>query len=274
MLSRADFDYAVKLANTMNWNMAVEDFEFLLELEPEGCFLLLDDTKRVGIASCVSYGKVGWFGNLIVEEDYRRNGGGTALLSHAISYLYSRGVETVGLYAYPNLVGFYGKMGFKIDYDFALLHAKCLSKIYSTQLPAIDDKDFPEIAEFDAACFGGERNRLLRTIIKESGNQNYYFSEQDKIVGYIAATVYPQLAWVGPLICQPHRFDAAVSLLKSVLTNLAGKSVYVVVSKKDKPLLNAFADFGFTEEFYVSRMFLGKTLAQDCIYIAESLERG
>jgi len=31
---------------------------------------------------------------------------------------------------------------------------------------------------------------------------------------------------------------------------------------------------GFAEEFSVSRMFLGKAAAKDCVYIAESLERG
>jgi hypothetical protein len=30
-----DFSFAVQLANTMNWNMAVEDFEFMAKLEPQ-----------------------------------------------------------------------------------------------------------------------------------------------------------------------------------------------------------------------------------------------
>jgi hypothetical protein len=71
-----DFPFAVKLSNTMNWNMTVEDFELALELEPEGCFILQDGSERFGIATTVSFGKVGWFGNLIVKEEARRKGAG------------------------------------------------------------------------------------------------------------------------------------------------------------------------------------------------------
>ena len=42
--------FATKLANTMDRNMAVEDFEFMTSLEPGGCLVLFDDSKRIGIA--------------------------------------------------------------------------------------------------------------------------------------------------------------------------------------------------------------------------------
>ena len=42
-----DFEFATKLANTMNWNMAPEDFAFNVSLEPNGCFIATDDSKRL-----------------------------------------------------------------------------------------------------------------------------------------------------------------------------------------------------------------------------------
>ncbi len=56
-LSKKDYSFAAELANTMNWNMAVEDFEFNAALEPDGCFLLVDGSTRLGVATCISYGK-------------------------------------------------------------------------------------------------------------------------------------------------------------------------------------------------------------------------
>ena len=94
-----DFAFAVELANTMDWNMATEDFEFMTQLEPEGCLVLFDGLKPVGIATCIVYGKVGWFGNLIVEEEYRHKGAGSFLVKYAVEYLLGKGVETIGLYA-------------------------------------------------------------------------------------------------------------------------------------------------------------------------------
>src|SRR3989337_3108392 len=90
-----DFSFAVQLANSMDWNMSEEDFEFMLELEPDGCFVLFENGERLGLATSISYEKVGWFGNLIVNENYRKKGAGTFLAKHAMNYLENKGVETV-----------------------------------------------------------------------------------------------------------------------------------------------------------------------------------
>ncbi len=143
-LTTAEFGFAVELANTMDWNMAAEDFAFMASLEPDGSFLLLDDSKRVGIATCISYGKVGWFGNLIVDETSRRKGAGRMLVQHALDYLHAKGVETVGLYAYPQLKEFYGHLGFKPDIDFALLCADKIFPVETAGAHKIDETIFPK----------------------------------------------------------------------------------------------------------------------------------
>ncbi len=82
------------------------------------------------------------------------------------------------------------------------------------------------------------------------------------------------MAWIGPLICQTSRNDVAISLVKAVLTNVNGRSVYAAVPKKESFLCDAFCSLGFKEDFYVSRMFFGPKVIKNCIYLAESLERG
>ena len=76
-MKQKDFPFAVELANTMNWNMTEADFAFNMKMEPDGCFVLKENSRTVGLATCISYGKVGWFGNLIVEETQRKHGAGT-----------------------------------------------------------------------------------------------------------------------------------------------------------------------------------------------------
>ncbi|MDR1992688.1 MAG: GNAT family N-acetyltransferase [Nitrososphaerota archaeon] len=273
-LCESDYVFAVELANTMNWDMAVEDFIFMASLESGGCFLLCDDAKYVGIATCVSYGKVGWFGNLVVSEEYRNKGAGSALVNHAITHLHSKGVKTVGLYAYPHLLGFYGKLGFRIDSDFSVLHAPNLSRVRADALPKIGNAELSNIVRFDSCFFGGNRQKLLESIVLDELNTSRYVAENDKVLGYAAATVYKTAAWVGPLICRPQRGDIAIALVKSVLSELSTKSVYTVIPKKDKVLSSLFFEVGFREVFFVSRMFLGYSSAKDCIYLSESLERG
>ena len=269
-----DFAFAVELANTMDWNMATEDFKFIIELEPEGCFVLFEDSKPVGIATSISYGRVGWFGNLIVKEEYRGRGAGSLLVKHAINYLHGKGAETIGLYAYPNLIRFYSNLGFRYDEDFIFLHAPALSAMSAEALPCVGTHNIQQIAKFDCRCFGGDRRKLLESIILEKGNLSYYKSSGTEVVGYVAATVYETMAWVGPLMCQEGNVDAAVTLLKAVLTKLTGLSVYVAVPKKETALVDTLSVVGFEEDFSVARMFFGESIAKNCIYLAESLERG
>ena len=273
-LTKKDYPFAVDLANTMNWNMASEDFEYMDSFEPGGCFLLNEDSKRVGIATCISYGKVGWFGNLIVKPEYRNKGGGSALVNHAITFLNAKGVETVGLYAYTNLVGFYESLGFKSDEAFSVLHTERVISVSGSILPELQKHQFPAVNRFDCQCFGGDRKRVLESIILDRGNASYCISAGGKLVGYVAATVFDKIAWIGPLVCEAEKQDEALLLIRAVLAKLDGKSAYVVLPKKNLPLFDALSFSGFAEEFSVSRMFYGEPTGKNCIYIAESLERG
>jgi len=270
----SDYDFAVKLANTMDWNMAFEDFVYMASLEPNGNFLLVDDQKPAGIATCIRYGKIGWFGNLIIDPDYRGKGAGKMLVNHAVDYLRGMGVETVGLFAYPQLKDFYSKLGFKRDIDFALLCAENLGPIETAGAQTIEESRFQKISLFDSQFFGSDRSRLIESIVSEPGNAGYYISDRGHVLGYIAATIYESMAWLGPLICLPSRYDVAGKLISAVLAKIGRRRVYAVTSKTDSVLLDMFSSIAFKEEFTVTRMFMGIPEAKNCIYLAESLERG
>jgi GNAT superfamily N-acetyltransferase len=269
-----DFSFATDLANTMDWNMAPEDFQYSSQLEPEGCLVLFEDSKPVGIATCISYGKVGWFGNLIVKKEIRDRGAGSLLVKHAINYLQSKGVETIGLYAYPNLLNFYGNLGFKADESFVVLQAQTINSSSMEPMPEIGKLHFQDITKFDKVCFGGDRTKLLESIILEQGNLGYYLSNRTGVVGYIAATVYEAMAWVGPLMCQEGNVEDASKLLKGVLGKLSGKIVFAAIPRKETVLTETLSENGFKEVFSVVRMYLGPNAARNCIYLTESLERG
>jgi ribosomal protein S18 acetylase RimI-like enzyme len=271
-----DFPFAVQLANTMNWNMAVEDFEFAAKLEPEGCFVAFHGSERVGIATCVSFWKVGWFGNLVVTEAYRRRGTGALLVQSAVKYLQSTGAETIGLYAYPHLIGFYKRFGFKTDVDYSVLQGKATSLVTekTAQLQKAKRQDIPAVIDFDSQCFGANRKKLLEPILREQDNLCYVAVDAHEITGYCAATVYAETAGVGPLMCRRNRSGVAVALLETVLNKLRNHDVFICVPTEENSLLEVLFKAGLREKFRVTRMFLGAAVAKGCTYIVESLERG
>ena len=55
-MSAEDFAFAINITDPVGWDLTEADFAFMLKLEPEGCFVLLDDSEKVGIATTVSFG--------------------------------------------------------------------------------------------------------------------------------------------------------------------------------------------------------------------------
>jgi GNAT superfamily N-acetyltransferase len=273
-MANEDLSFAVQLANTMNWNMTAEDFEFMMKLEPEGCFVQFQDKARVGIATSVSFGKVGWFGNFIVKEAIRGQGAGSLLLKKAIDYLKSKGAETIGLYAYPHLVKFYESFGFEADIDFLVLEGKPVLPAAREVLKAAAKRDVPALVDFDRKCFGANRRKLLEQILSAEGNPCYVSVENNEITGYVAAKVYGKMAEVGPLICHADRVEEAKLLLENILSRLSGFDIFMYIPKNEESLLNMLRNAGFEEDFRLVRMFLGPAVGGNCIYAAESLERG
>ncbi len=267
-----DFSFAVQLANTMDWNVAASDFEFMTKLEPHGCFVLFHAEEPIGIATCVSYGKTGWFGNLIVKEKHRKEGAGTCLVKHAVEYLKRKGVETIGLYAYSHLVGFYEKIGFKPHDDFAVLNGKPLASKPHKGFRELSKNDIATLIDFDRRCFGWDRKKLLAPILIEKGNLCYFSVEKGEVEGFIAAKVYEKMAEIGPLACYDE--DVAVDLVRTMLSRLGSLEVYVYAPENGKAFPVILLNAGLRANFLVTRMFLGPVAAQSCIYFPESLERG
>ncbi|MEM3641969.1 MAG: GNAT family N-acetyltransferase [Candidatus Bathyarchaeia archaeon] len=123
-MSTEDIEFAVQITDMMNWNLTEKDFKFMMSLEPEGCFVLLYNSERVGITTTISFGRIGWIGDVIVNENHRRKGAGNTLLKHAINYLKSKGAETIGLYSYMEKINFYTRLGFRRESEFTVLKGK------------------------------------------------------------------------------------------------------------------------------------------------------
>jgi hypothetical protein len=94
------------------------------------------------------------------------------------------------------------------------------------------------------------------------------------MIGYAATKVYEDMAEVGPLVCRKGRDDVAIALLEANLNKLNGLKVSLCMPKKESSIINVLIESGFAEDFRVARMFFKPQTVKDCVYVAESLERG
>jgi hypothetical protein len=82
------------------------------------------------------------------------------------------------------------------------------------------------------------------------------------------------VAEVGPIVCSRDHAQTATELLNSVLCQLRGLQAYVYLPLSEEAQIGVASAAGFREKFRLVRMFLGPKAAKNCIYSAESLERG
>jgi GNAT superfamily N-acetyltransferase len=270
-----DLEFAVNITRTMDWNLEKNDFLFMMELEPEGCYVLVDDEEKIGLATNVSFGAIAWFGNLIVKKNCRGMGGGSLLVRHSLSHLQKKGVRTLGLYAYTDKIPFYERLGFKKDVQYLVLHCKPHSSPVKADLVlARTSEEFRDVIDFDSRCFGESREKSLEPIISDSDNRCYTHKQNGRIDGYVVAKVSKNAAEIGPLVCGSGRNDLMADLLRKMLNELDGREVALFVSEKEVAILGILEDFGFHEKFRLARMFFGKPLVDRCLCLPESLERG
>jgi ribosomal protein S18 acetylase RimI-like enzyme len=270
----ADFDFAVRITDVKSWGLAEQDFEFMMELEPEGCFVLLDGSDRIGIATTVSFGKVGWFGNLIIDESKRNRGAGTLLVKHALKYLAGKNVDTVGLYAYVEKIPFYRRLGFECDSEFIILKGKGFSSPVGANVRRAEKQELAEVIALDQSCFGASRRRMLEPILMDPDNLCFVSTEDGQILGFAIAKVYRGVAELGPVACKRGQAKTAFDLLGATLSALEGLEASVFVPKRENRIVSKLLESGFNESFRVERMFHGPGVTAECVYMAESLERG
>jgi ribosomal protein S18 acetylase RimI-like enzyme len=273
-MSKRDFSFAVEETDKMGWGLSERDFEFSLELEPEGCFVLLDDSERIGIATTVSFGTVAWFGNLVVNEDRRNKGAGSTLVNHALEYLRSRGVKTVGLYAYKERIHFYERLGFRSDSELSVLRGTGFASKPKTIARRVSEENVDEIMDFDHSCFVASRRKMLVPIILDSDNLCYATYKDGRIAAYAVAKVFDGMVELGPLLCVKGEETLAVELLKTMMNRLCGSEISLFVPVEETSMTSMLEKGGFRESFRVRRMFFGPPVESYCVYLAESLERG
>jgi hypothetical protein len=115
---------------------------------------------------------------------------------------------------------------------------------------------------------------MLEPILSDPDDLCYLSVEDKKIVGYSVAKVFRDMAELGPLVCEKGRIKTAINLLRATFNSLKGLEVSLFVPEKEDSILSMLIENGFSQTFKVERMFHGLPVAKDCVYIAESLERG
>jgi len=257
MYLNEDLHFARYLTETVGWNYSLSDFERLLYYEPEGCFVVKQNGEPVGIVTTTTYGKLAWVGSLIVLEHYRGKGVGSELMKHAISYLKTKGVETIRLDAASKAIPLYKRLGFKEEYD-SLRFIGAGRELICRKVSKMENEDLESVVHLDTRFFGANRERVLRRVYKDFQDLCFVSFTDEKLTGYIMAKRGINEIKVGPWICDPKHTEIAEELLKAILNEAKGMKIWVGIPSGNKKSVNILKKHGFVDQPKSIRMYYGK----------------
>lgn len=255
-----DIGEVKKLCNMVHWPLTMQDIKRLYELEPDGWFCAEVDNQYVGQAMGIAMGSLGCVGMIIVHENYRRRGIGTALTTEATNYLRNKGAKTIRLDATLEGYNTYKKLGF-LD-EFPVLHYVKGVASSNPPLPKISEvkplvaADIEAVIEFDKFSFGVNRAKVLKALFSDS--RAFVIKHGREIQGYVMCRDTTTGHWLGPLIAND--VLNAEKLLQQVLRELSDKEIRLGVPSINHNAITLFESHDFRTEFEITRMCYGPNL--------------
>src|SRR5437867_120777 len=167
-MTYADIGFGMKLKAAAVWNQLPADWKRLIDLEPEGCFILESEGQPVGSVTTTLYEKrLAWIGMVLVSPEHRRHGFGTALLEAAMDYCQRQGVAVIKLDATPLGKKLYDTLGYQDEYRLKRMQGEGRLQKYENVHP-MRPVDLWEVVQMDMSFFGISRQRLLEKLFEEN----------------------------------------------------------------------------------------------------------
>ena len=264
-MTASDLLFADSVRALAGWNQTLDDWQRLLTLSPEGCFIAEWNGTPAGTATTISYDeKVAWIGMLLVHPDFRSRGVGRALLERCLEYFERRGISCIKLDATPQGQPLYDRFGFKEEWRLTRWETRCLPQVAPTEQKNVypcTEHQASAVAELDRTAFGVRRQPLLRTLLSGCERALLYKSSHG-IAGYGIVRQGSRAYYLGPLVADNP--STAAGLVAALLRDSAGKSIYWDIPDQNNEAVALAKHLGFNVQRHFRRLYLGTSNIQGC----------
>ncbi|MGH2445049.1 MAG: GNAT family N-acetyltransferase [Candidatus Limnocylindria bacterium] len=186
------------------------------------CLLAVDEADAIGaIGSGMAYGRLGFVGNMIVAEEHRRRGVGSAVLEEIIGFLEGNGCTRLELFATSDGRPLYARHGFDLAGPSAMARVPRGISLpaQAAMVTEAGREAFDDLAAYDAPRFGGDRAPILEMMLTDPARPMLVARDGDgeRIAGF--AWVRPDATRIGPMLADSP--EVAGALLRVAFERLA-----------------------------------------------------
>lgn len=264
----ADLPRIAELRHEVGWS--VHDWALRAVLEPPHarCLVAVDDEDHLlGVGSGISYGDLGFVGNMIVDAEHRRRGIGAAILRAVVAFLEERGTTRVELYATVEGRPLYAQHGFELTEPNAMVRLRRgLARVDDgPELAEADPSVQAELAAYDAQRFGGDRSMVLRAALEDVRRPLVVARRNGRIVGY--GWVRADGERIGPLVADTP--ETAAAIIGDAFDRMPGADELTLnVPSDNRAGAERLAELGASLEQWEGRMARGPDVPRrgDTIY--------
>ena len=223
----ADVPVGMRLKELAGWNQTTADWERFLRLQPDGGFLAELDGQGVGTATAFIFDNVAWIAMVLVDPAYRKHGIGTALMSHALTFL---GDRTVRLDATALGQPVYAKLGFVSEYEMTRYEGTLADHgpIATTVRPVSIESERLPFYRLDQQITGTDRTPLLVELAK-GGLRGIGQA------GYLMERPGSRATQIGPAVACDEA--SGLALFNDAACRLAGQPVLLDIPTDNRPAI-------------------------------------
>jgi GNAT superfamily N-acetyltransferase len=194
-----DLSAVASLREAVGW--AAHDWALRAVIgQPHATCLVAEDAGRVvAVGSGISYGALGFVGNMVVAPSHRRRGLGSAILMEVTTFLERAGCRRLELYATAEGRALYERHGFALDHPTTMAHIpRHAATAHDSQLELLvaGPAELDALSAYDRARFGADRRPLLELMLADRQRPLLLALRDDAIGGYL--WLRPESSRIGP----------------------------------------------------------------------------
>ena len=299
VMTADDIPFAMRVKAQNRWNQLEADWRRQLALEPEGSFVAELDSVPVGTACACVFGDVAWINMVLVEQQQRGKGIGTALMRHVLHWLDDRRVPTIRLDATSLGQPVYGKLGFTGDFTLHRFEGNLPSPLRgrgaaaflpspsgrgaggegpvflpsplrgrgaggegaaSCEISQLLPSDLSAISALDQSITQTSREKLLHSLQDAHPTLMRKCTIANSLAGYAFCRSGSNAWQLGPILGTP---AAGRALLLDAAERFAGECVYMDIPADNADAIAVAQALGLTVQRSFLRMTRGRRIVED-----------
>jgi GNAT superfamily N-acetyltransferase len=260
-----DVPLGMRLKEQAGWNQTEADWQRLLALGSDGCFVAELDGRPVGTTVTCVFDSVAWIAMVLVDEPARHQGIATRLVQHALDHLDRRNVPTVRLDATPLGRPVYERLGFAAEYELTRLQGTGSSIAVEKSVAPVRSEEVEAVVDLDRSVTGTNRGRLLERLLDEQRDSVRIVRDGSTIRGFAMLRAGSRATQIGPAVALSP--DAGRALLDWCLQQCDGQPVFIDVPIDNAPATQWATTNGLVVQRPFTRMCRGRPVHDDPIHL-------